>query len=197
VPPQPPVAAVLLAAGASARFGSQKLLADVGGEPLIRIAARNLIASRIDEVVLVLGRDGDAVRDAVGDLSVRAVTNADWANGMAGSIRTGIRAVSAEAGAALIALGDQPTVTPAIVDRLVEAFRSSGQAIVAPVYRGFAGNPVLFAASLFPQLITLEGDRGARRIVDAAPERVECVPFDLDPPRDIDTPDDLRNTPPA
>lgn len=186
------IAAVVLAAGAASRFGAQKLLAGIDGAPLVRIVTANVLASTVGEVVVVLGRDADRVRQTLGDLPVAFATNAEWPNGMAGSIRTGVRALPASVEGVLIVLGDQPTVTPAIIDRIVDAFRTSGKAIATPIYRGRAGNPVVFSSELFPTLMMLEGDRGARAVVDAQPDRVEAVPFDIDAPPDIDTPDDIR-----
>ena len=206
-----PVSAILLAAGASTRFGAQKLLVPVAGVPLVCWAARHARTAAIAELVVVLGREAAAVRSALaGDAPgwhpapaeeamspgeclappLRFVRNRRYAGGMAGSIRAGVRALTADAGAALVLLGDQPGVIPAVIDRLIDCWRTGGAAIVAPSYRGFRGNPVLFDRSLFPELLGLRGDEGARGLIAKQPDRLVSVPFDLDPPADVDVPAD-------
>ncbi len=206
-----PVSAILLAAGASTRFGAQKLLVPVAGVPLVCWAARHARAAGIAELVVVLGRQAVAVQAALaGDASswhpgpaeegpgspgdgpppLRFVRNRRYAAGMAGSIRAGVRAVAAHAAAALVLLGDQPAVAPPVIDRLIDYWRTGGGAIVAPSYRGFRGNPVLFDRALFPELLRLRGDEGARGIIAAQPHRLVLVPFDREPPPDVDTPAD-------
>ncbi|HET9983098.1 MAG TPA: nucleotidyltransferase family protein [Longimicrobiales bacterium] len=182
------VSAVLLAAGASRRFGSQKLLAPLDGVPLVRIAAEHLLAAPLLELVVVVGREAAAVCAALAGLPVRFAPNRRWSAGLSGSLRVGMRAVAAGADAALVALGDQPAVTPEVVGRLVAAYRAGSAPIVAPDYAGVRGNPVVFDRSVFPELLRLRGDVGARRIVAADPARVERVRFEFPPPPDVDTP---------
>ncbi|MBX6364153.1 MAG: nucleotidyltransferase family protein [Gemmatimonadetes bacterium] len=182
------VSAVLLAAGASRRFGGQKLLAPLRGVPLVRIAAENLLASPIHELIVVIGREAAAMRAALEGLPVRFAPNPRWAAGISGSVRAGVRAVAADADAALVALADQPSVGPDIVARLIGAYRAGSAPIVAPVYAGVRGNPVVFDRSVFPELLRLRGDVGARRLLAANPERIEVVAFDIPAPPDVDTP---------
>jgi CTP:molybdopterin cytidylyltransferase MocA len=101
-----------------------------------------------------------------------------------------VAAVAPAAEALLIALGDQPRLPGNVIPALLEAFRSGGAAIVAPVYRGVQGTPVVFGAEVFTELLGLTGDAGARAIVRARPERVRQVHFDLPMPDDVDTPED-------
>jgi molybdenum cofactor cytidylyltransferase len=91
----------------------------------------------------------------------------------------------------IIALADQPTIAPSVVDSLVHEWRTAKVAIVAPLYRGERGHPVLFAASVFPELQLLTGDRGAREVIERDPTRVRLVRVDSDVPRDVDTREDL------
>lgn len=184
-----PVSAVVLAAGASRRFGAPKLLASLAGRALIRRTVENTLAAGIEPVVVVLGREADAVRQALDGLPARFVENPRFAEGMSGSIRAGIAALPAGTRAALIVLGDQPTVGPAIFDRLVRAYHVGDRPVVVPVYAGIRGNPVLFDAALFPMLLRLEGDRGARGILETMPERIAAVHFPFAPPEDVDTPE--------
>lgn len=184
------VAGILLAAGAARRFGSQKLVHPIDGVPLVRRAADGLLGSALDEVVVVLGSDAPRVGAALAGLPVRTVVAEDWDHGMSASIRAGIAALAPEIDAALIALGDQPGVGAAIVDPLVACWRSgrADRPIVAPDYRGVVRPPVLFDRALFAALQQLDGDRGARALLDARPEQVARVALDHEEPADVDVP---------
>ena len=157
---------------------------------MVRWSVERLLASTVDEVVVVLGRDARAVEDALADLPARCVVNARHAEGMSTSLHAGLAAIPSNARAAVVALGDQPMVTPAIVDALVAAYAASGARIVAPTYQGVRGNPVLFDASLFPELLRTRGDEGARAVIAADATRVWRVELPFTMPRDVDTPED-------
>ncbi len=180
------IAAIVLAAGLSRRMGRAKLLLDWGGRPVVRRAVEAL-TGRGMELIVVLGHEGKAIREALDALPVRFVENPEPEAGQAGSIARGVSALEPGVEAALIALGDQPALPPDVVPRLLETFRQTGKFVVAPLYRGAQGNPVLFAASVFPELRSLTGDRGARSAVEKDPGRVALVPFDLPMPADLDT----------
>src|SRR5262249_127814 len=111
-------------------------------------------------------------------------------DGQGTSTAAGIAALKPWTTAALIALGDQPRMPAPVVPALLDAFRRSGKAIVAPVYQGVQGTPVLFSSEVFAELRALKGDAGARAVVKEDPEGVETVPFDLAMPPDVDTPED-------
>jgi molybdenum cofactor cytidylyltransferase len=186
------IAAIVLAAGASRRFGSQKLLAPLHGKPIVRWAVENVLVARPDEVIVVLGREGAAVRDALSGLPVRFVVNERWADGMSASLSAGISALPAETDAALIALGDQPGVDASIIAGLINAYAEGGRAIVAPSYRGERGNPVIFSSEIFPELLEVRGDRGAREVIARDASRVMLVDYDRPSPLDVDTEGELK-----
>jgi molybdenum cofactor cytidylyltransferase len=187
------IAGIVLAAGASRRFGSQKLLAPVGGVPLVRRSVERLLEASLDDIVVVLGSDAPAVSAALGGLRVRTVTNAAHATGMSSSLRAGVDTLRPATEAALVALADQPGVGAEIVDRLIERYRAEGSPIVAPLYRGgVRGNPVLFDRSLFDELRATTGDEGGRSVVARDRRRVALVEIDLEMPRDVDRPEDLE-----
>jgi molybdenum cofactor cytidylyltransferase len=186
------IAGILLAAGASRRFGSQKLLASVGGRPLVRATVERLLTTALDDIVVVLGSDAAAVGAVLAGLDVRTVTNAEYAAGMSTTLRAGLAALPPSANAALVALADQPGVGAEIVDRVLERYRARRTAIVAPVYRGgVRGNPVLFDRALFDELRAVTGDEGGRSVVARDPGRVALVEFDIEMPGDIDVPGDI------
>jgi molybdenum cofactor cytidylyltransferase len=186
------IAGIVLAAGASRRFGSQKLLASVGGVPLVRRTVQQLLASSLDEIIVVLGSHAAAVAAALGGVNVRTVTNPDYAAGMSTSLRAGLRGLPPTAEAALVALADQPGVGAAIVDQLIATYRERRPPIVAPFYRdGVRGNPVLFDRALFDELRAVTGDEGGRSVVARDPTRVTLVTFDLPMPADVDLPTDI------
>jgi molybdenum cofactor cytidylyltransferase len=186
------VVGVLLAAGGARRFGSQKLVHPVGGTPLVRRAAAQLTSARVDEVVVVVGSEARRVEEALAGTAVRLVVAEDWSGGMSASIRRGIDARPVDAAAAIIALGDQPAVRAEVVDALVDAWRAGAGLVVAPRYRGVVRPPVLFDRALFAELLALEGDRGARAVLEAAPERVHHVEVDADEPADVDELSDVE-----
>jgi CTP:molybdopterin cytidylyltransferase MocA/NifU-like protein involved in Fe-S cluster formation len=185
-----PVAAVVLAAGRARRFGAQKLLAPFGASTVVRTVVDTVRAAGVDYVVVVGGPGGDAVRASVGGAPVTWAENADPDRGLASSVTTGLGALPPNVGAALMVLGDQPTVSVQVVTQLVAAWRAGGGPVVAPRYRGLRGNPVLFDSTVFDALAALEGDHGARDFIAADPARVTMVDMSEPPPMDIDTPSD-------
>jgi molybdenum cofactor cytidylyltransferase len=185
------IAAVVLAAGASTRFGAHKLLAPIGGVPIVRRTVDAVLAATVDEVVVVLGRDADAVARVLSVPHVRCLTNRDYTQGMSASIRVGVDACSPATRAVIIVLADQPTVRPAVIDALIARWHADRALIVAPRYDGVRGNPVLFDAALMDELRALRGDTGARDLIASDPARVHHVEFAEPAPPDIDTPDDL------
>jgi molybdenum cofactor cytidylyltransferase len=188
------VAAIVLAAGGSRRFGSQKLIAPLAGKPLVRWAVEHALASRVAKVIVVLGYEASSVRAVLDGLPVRFTTNERWAEGMSGSIRAGITALSHDTSSALVLLGDQPGITPCIIDRLIAAHTASALPIVAPSYHGVRGNPVVFSVAIFPELLTIRGDQGAREVIIRDPGRVELVEMGREMPGDVDSVRDLGGT---
>jgi molybdenum cofactor cytidylyltransferase len=187
------IAGVVLAAGLSRRMGRPKLLLELEGRPVIRHSVETLAGAGIEDVVVVVSPEAAAIQSALAGLPVRFAVNPAPAAGQAGSVVAGVKALAPGTEAALIALGDQPGVPRAVLVGLCECHRATGLPIVAPRYREGRGNPVLFDAAVFPELLQLTGDEGARGIIDADPTRVALVPFDLSMPRDLDTPDDYES----
>jgi molybdenum cofactor cytidylyltransferase len=187
------IAAIVLAAGTSARMGRQKLtLPMTDGRPLVRVAVEQVLAAGLDDTVVVLGRDAEAVALALAGLPVRTVVNSRYAEGQSTSLCAGLDALRPETAAAVVALGDQPLPDPDVIRRLVATYRASGRSVVTPVYRDGRGNPVLFAAALFGELHTVQGDQGGRGVIARDPSRVAEVPVDAPMPVDIDTPQDYE-----
>jgi molybdenum cofactor cytidylyltransferase len=184
------IAGLLLAAGGASRFGAQKLLAPVHGMPLVRHAATHL-APVVDRLVIVVGSDADLVRRALHDVAAIVVENTDWRQGIASSIRRGIAELPSDAQAVIVALGDEPRVDPESVRRVVARWKEMHSPIVSVRYRGVRGHPVLFDRRVFAELSVLDGDAGARAIIDRRAADIAYVDVDADRPVDIDTTDDL------
>ena len=185
------IAALLLAAGQSTRFGAQKLLHDLDGKPVVRWSAEALIGAPVDTIVAVIGSDGAQVREALDGVDARFVDNANASRGMASSLADGVGSLSADTEAVVVALGDEPLVGREPLLRVVERYRRGGALVVAPLFRGVRGHPVLFDRAVFPELLALSGDRGARAVADRDPSRLALVELDLAKPVDVDTPADL------
>ncbi len=168
-------------------MGRPKLLLPVGGKPVVRHAAERLLDAGVSPLMAVVGHEEAQVRAALAGLSVDFVMNPDPAAGQASSLVAGIRALPPGVGAVLVALGDQPFVPVRVTEGLIYAFRSAGKAIAAPRYRDGLGNPVVFGVEVFPELLALTGDRGARGVIERDPSRVTLVDFDESMPQDVDT----------
>jgi xanthine dehydrogenase accessory factor len=184
------ISAIILAAGQATRFGQCKQLVRLGDKPLLQHVLDNLARSKIDEVVVVLGARADEIREQIQFGKARTVFNPDYANGMSTSLQAGLRALSSGTKAALIVLGDQPFVTAATIDALVDEYARKKPSVVIPTYNGFRGNPVLVDASLFPEMMQIRGDIGCRAIFgDHTVTKVAVN--DRGVVQDIDTPEDM------
>jgi molybdenum cofactor cytidylyltransferase len=183
------IGGVVLAAGRSRRMGPRdKLLLEVDGKPMIRSAVEAATGSGLAPVVVVVrGRSAD-VRRAVEGASVRFVENLRSEAGLSGSLRLGIETVGDVRGAVVL-LGDMPWIGQRHVRALIDAFDPGrGRGICVPVAGGRRGNPVLWASRFFEEMSLLEGDVGAKRLMELHPEWVYEVPLDDAVLRDVDTP---------
>ncbi len=187
----PRIASVVLAAGRSTRMGPvNKMLADIAGQPMVRRVAEAALTSRARPVAVVTGHMAAEVSSALAGLDVTLVANPDYATGLASSLKAGIRALSPSCDGALILLGDMPQIAPEHLDALVAAF--APDAIVVPVHGGRQGNPVLWPAKYFSELLQLDGDAGAKRLIGTHAAHVREVDLDTDAIfADIDTPEAL------
>jgi molybdenum cofactor cytidylyltransferase len=189
------VAAIVLAAGRSTRMGGpNKLLAELDGKKLVRIATEQALASKASEVIVVTGHQTELVEQALQGLKVRFVKNPDFAGGIASSVKAGIAAVSEASDGAVVCLGDMPLIDAGLIDRLIDGFAPDrGNLIVVPVSDGRRGNPVLWSRRFFKELMTLDGDIGARHLIARHTEAVVEVPVDGEGAfLDIDTPQALE-----
>jgi molybdenum cofactor cytidylyltransferase len=187
------VSGLVLGAGASQRLGQPKQLLPYGGETLLgRVVSQAQCAKGLDEVLVVLGRAADQIRQQIDFGSARVVENPEFRDGCASSYRAGIGAVSSKSDAIMIILGDQPGIRPELIDKVAEEWRQGGSEIALCSYRGKLGHPMIFAKSLFEQLMSLHGDKAAWKLVDANAEMVQEIPIDLPSPDDINTCDDLE-----
>ena len=187
------VSGLILGAGASQRFGEPKQLLPFADTTLLGWVVRQVQhAQALDETIVVLGRSADEIRERVdfGDASV--VENLVFKEGCASSYRAGIAAIDSHAEAIMIILGDQPGITPEIVDALAHEWRQSDAPIALCSYEGRKGHPMIFARSLFEQLETLHGDKAAWKLVDANASAVLEVALALPFPEDINTREDFE-----
>lgn len=191
----PTVAGVLLAAGTGSRFGdANKLLATLDGEPLVRHAARTLVAAGLDPLVAVLGHDADRVATALDGLPFRIVRNDAYRQGQATSVRIGVEALANDdVDAAVFALGDMPCVDAESVRALVETYGRTEWTALAAAFEGERGNPVLFDRRHFAALAGVSGDRGGRAILREGDASALVETGDPGVRRDVDTPADLAD----
>jgi molybdenum cofactor cytidylyltransferase len=191
---EPRIAAIILAAGRSTRMGGpNKLIAEIGGRPLVRIAAEQALASRATPVIVVTGHQRERVEAALSGLAVHLVHNPSFADGLGTSLKAGINAVPGDVDGVIICLGDMPQVDAALIDRLIGAFApEKGALVVVPTIAGKRGNPVLWSRRFFPDLVAVEGDVGARHLIGAYSEAVAEVPVTGQAALvDVDTPEAL------
>jgi len=184
-----PIAGIILAAGASSRFGEVKQLLDWHGQPFVRAVAKTALEAGLSPVIVVTGANSEKVEDATKDLNVMRVHNAEWESGQGSSIKTGISSVqNVSIGGAIFLLADQPQITTSVLRALVEKHAEGLSPIVAPMVMDQRANPVLFDRVTFKDLMSIEGDVGGRAIFHK--HRVEYLPWHDDRLLlDVDTPE--------
>jgi molybdenum cofactor cytidylyltransferase len=188
------VAAIVLAAGRSSRMGPRnKLLELVEGKPIVARVVEAAIASGADPVIVVTGFEAPRIAEALGDLKVSIVPNPNFEQGLSTSLQTGLGALPPNSDGALVLLGDMPGVESTDLEALMAAFAAKGrQSICVPVNRGRRGNPVLWGAAYFTEMMRISGDVGAKQLIAQHQERVTEVPVESDGIfADVDTPADL------
>lgn len=185
------IAAVILAAGSSSRLGEPKQLLELGGQPVL---ARTLAAVRRTSLAprfIVLGHAADKIKQRIDLNGVETIFNPGFQSGQSSSVRVALDALPPDVDAAVFILGDQPLVEPAVIDRLARAYRAENAPIIQPNYREGRGNPVLIARALFSELAQVNGDTGARPLIQRHREAVFLVDAtEFARPDDIDTRED-------
>jgi len=169
------IAGVLLAAGISSRLGAPKQLLAYRGRPLLAHVVENLLASQVDEVIVVLGSKAEEVMVVLAGYPVKVVINREYNTGQSTSLKAGLAALSGAVKAALFALGDQPLVSTQTIDLLIRNYRLAGGGIIAPYFNGNRGNPVLFDRKFFAEICSLSGDVGAREVLGRYPDSLVKV----------------------
>jgi len=178
-------------------MGAQnKLLIPFRGVPIISHVIKAVLASRVEQVIVVVGHEADEIRQLLPTTRGTIVYNPEYTTGMASSLRCGLQAVDEEKGSALILLGDMPLVSSSQLDQLIAQFEpDSGLDIVVPVSKGKRGNPVLWGRRYFEKMQALEGDTGARDLLlDYASNVTSVEMSDEAIFQDVDTPADLALT---
>ena len=189
------ISALLLAAGMGERMGGVKQLLSLEGQRMIEAALANLQGSRCDEIIVVLGFAVDEIRPLVeGKERVTVVINPQFEQGMSTSIQQGLREINPRATGILIALADQPFISPEVIDELIDQFAAGAKGIVLPVYQGKRGHPVILDREKYePELLGLHGDVGGKEIVREHPEDVlEIAVASKGVVMDIDAPEDYQ-----
>lgn len=188
-------AAVVLAAGGSTRLGRPKQLEPWGETNLLGHVVARTQTFPVDEVWVVLGSDSERIlaETELGDAGV--VENPEWGEGIASSLRVGLDALTrmSRCDQALIVIGDQPDASREVVEQLLESHAKAGKPVTVPKYRYNWGNPVVVDRSLWPRVMSLEGDEGAKRLWKAHPEWVNEVWVSESSPRDVDTEGDVAD----
>jgi molybdenum cofactor cytidylyltransferase len=194
------IGAIVLAAGRSLRFraagglATTKLVEKLGGRQIVRMAAEAALGSSARPVIVVTGHARISVEAALAGLDVETAYNPEFASGLASSLKAGLSAMPHDVAGALVLLGDMPWIEARLIDALIAGFLASATALAAaPINEGQRGNPVLLGRGLFEAAMRLEGDAGARPLIDALKpgELVEIDAPGAGATVDIDTPGDL------
>jgi molybdenum cofactor cytidylyltransferase len=187
-------AIIILAAGNSSRLGEPKQLLKYRNKSLIRHIAEATSETVGSNVIVVTGSNAELIQNEIQDLSIQLVPNADWQEGMASSIVTGISKLisqSPQCKGAVIAVSDQPFVTRVLFRDLIQSSIQNGSGIVASSYGQTVGTPVFFSSSYFPELLRLTGAEGAKKLIRRFENDVTTLPFPLGS-MDIDTQEDYQ-----
>ena len=185
------IAAVILAAGKSRRLRQPKQLIQLAGESLLRRTARLAVEAGCGPVFVVLGFEAERMCPELNGLPVQTLTNQNWAEGMGASVRCGVSMAQVTADAVLLLVCDQPRLSAEHLRVLLTRHEEAGALITASGYEGRLGVPAVFAAQLFPELLQIHGDRGARQVIERHGDAVQAVEWP-DGALDIDRPEHVR-----
>lgn len=188
------VAILLLAAGGSTRMGTSKQLLDIGGVPLLGHSVQTALDSGASSVVVVLGAQAEVHQQALAGLAAEVVVHPDWKKGMGSSLKAGLNYLlhrHDRPEAVMVLVCDQPRLRSQHLRELITTYRKTKKSIVASHYNGTDGVPALFDQSLFPELLMLPDELGARKVIAAHAESVVRVSFP-EGAVDLDTPEDYR-----
>ena len=158
------ISAILLAAGQSKRMnGENKLAKEIQGIPLIKLSVKNILASSVDELIIVLGHQKEIIEKLLNkNEKIKLVFNKNFKSGIASSIKTGINNLTEKTEAFFICLGDMPMVNHDIYNQIIRS--KNNKEIIVPTYEGQQGNPILFDKSMKEKIMSIEGDLGAKKI---------------------------------
>jgi molybdenum cofactor cytidylyltransferase len=188
------ISAILLAAGESKRMGKPKQLMPWGKSTILAQAIDNLASSGVDEIIVLLGYRAEEIKKTIVTKPVKIAINPDYRQGMSTAIIAGLKLVSRQSQAVMLALGDQPLVNSQTVKQLIAEFSNHDKGIVIPTYQGKRGHPVIFATKYKPELLELKGDIGAREIIKNHPDDTLEVAVDSESIiSDIDTREDYQS----
>lgn len=187
------ISAIILAAGLSSRMAIPKQLLTLGDKTLIRIVTENVLASAVDEVLVVTGHFEKEVSAVIKDLPVKVVYNPRYEQGQGTSLALGVQSMDEKASAFLVLMSDQPLITPSLINLAIEEFQKNNYMALRPTYHGLPGHPVVFCCSLRVELEVLKGDEGARQILKKLGDQVHYLPMqDKAVVFDVDTPEDFE-----
>ena len=172
------ISAILLAAGQSKRMdGENKLTKEIKGIPLIKLSVKNILASSVDELIIVLGYQKEIIEKLIDkNEKIKFVFNKDFESGMASSIKTGLNNLSEKTESFFICLGDMPMVGHDIYNQLIKS--KANKEIIVPTYKGQQGNPVLFNKSMKEKVMDISGDIGAKKILELNKDKILNLEID-------------------
>lgn len=187
------ISALLLAAGESRRMGDFKQLLRLGDKSFVEHCVDNLLASHIDEVIVVTGHRESEVRRAIGERRVMFAYNAEYETGMTSSIKRGIVAISNGSSACVLALVDQPRIESKVINRIVETYERAKPLIVIPTYEGKNGHPILLDLTLKSEILNLDSTQALRDVVHAHSSEISRIEvYDQRVLEDCDLPEDYK-----
>ncbi len=171
------ISAIILAAGESKRMGSPKMLLDFGGMSMLEKVIRNVQAASVDDIIVVLGAFRDEILKITKNAGVRSCYNEIYREGMLSSVQCGFRNLSIASEAALIFQGDQPLITPEVIESVINSYRNGVRVrgIVIPVYKNRRGHPLLVARKYFVEIEKLDPGKGLRSLAEIFSDDVEEV----------------------
>jgi len=174
------ISAIVLAAGESKRMGTQKLLLPFSGDTVVGHIVHQIVKSQIDQVWVVTGCDQEGVQKTLSDKPVSFAHNPDYARGMLSSVRCDIKALSQTSDACMAVLGDQPSLTSALINELIQAFHATPLGLVVPSYEGRRGHPLLVSSIYFEEILSRFDDVGLRGLLHVYPDQVKEHPVSSD-----------------